>query len=413
VTTKVLFVLDNVPHPHYSGTGVTASALVSSLLKSDYSVHILALRHDKNSFAGGEKAYIQHWNDLGIRVDILDDTKNMLFDSIRKYISKFILHPKYLFAGTFQRNEVQKIVEENRVDMVVGYHWDAAAATDSIALPRYILVGDPIHLPILFAIIMAKKHKVKSLSFETVKRWVANLLASKYIRGMVYLLNNTTASWAFAAHHAEQLQGDGAVNCKYIHTPVNDPLINSHNITKPDYLKILHIGHLKGTATLSGVELIAEEILPYLRSEFKTQFELHFVGAFHERMPETLRKNLEFSEVKFRGQITPPDDEFLSSQCLLVSTPIELGIRVRIITALSFGCCVVAHTANAKGIPELIHGYNCLLAETGQELAMHCISVFENPELRLELEKNARKTYEDYFSPDAVGGELMKIIDGS
>ncbi len=403
--SKVLLVLDEVPHPNYSGTGVTATALVESLIKNGYLVHILALDKANNNIGDSEN----YWNNLGVCVDILDfKTPGNIFS---KYIHKVFMHPKYLFSGTNQKNDLLEFVESNGVDIIVGYHWNAAAAACDISIPKYFLVGDPVHLPILFAHKMYKKYQDGYLSFEYIKRLFVKLLVRKYVNGMVYLLNSADSSRAFAAHHAKQLRVDGALNCLYMHTPVNDPLINKPIANKGKDLKILHIGHLKGTATLSGVELIADEILPYLKRKVKTPFELHFVGAFYKTIPVLLREKLKCNEVLFRGQITPPDYEFLSSHCLLVATPIELGIRVRIITALSFGCVVVAHTANTKGIPELEHGYNCLLADTGKELAKHCIMIYENERLRSELEKNSRTTYESHFSPEAVGHELVKMLN--
>lgn len=54
---------------------------------------------------------------------------------------------------------------------------------------------------------------------------------------------------------------------------------------------------------------------------------------------------------------------------MIVPTNIPLGIRVRVVTAWSFGCPIVAHRANAAGIPEMQDGENALLADTDAELA--------------------------------------------
>ena len=46
---------------------------------------------------------------------------------------------------------------------------------------------------------------------------------------------------------------------------------------------------------------------------------------------------------------------------LLVPNEIDIGIRVRIITGLSFGAIIVTHSSSLKGIPELKNNFNCFI----------------------------------------------------
>ena len=100
-----------------------------------------------------------------------------------------------------------------------------------------------------------------------------------------------------------------------------------------------------------------------------TNFEVHIVGGFFETLPVKLKLSLTKSNIFIKGQVNPINDEINSADIFLVPTPIELGIRVRIITGFSFGSLIVAHTANKAGIPELEHGHNCLLSDNPKGLA--------------------------------------------
>lgn len=174
----------------------------------------------------------------------------------------------------------------------------------------------------------------------------------------------------------------------------------------------MHIGHLQGIATLAGVELLANEVLPQLKKSLPPDsFEIHLVGGFFETMPAELQAAMRDPHVRIRGQVTPADEEFLSSNVVLVPTPIDLGIRVRILTAFSFGSCVVAHTSNAKGIPELKDGANALLAADGKGLALACKRIFEDAGLEEEMGRGARATYLSSFSLEAAGGRLCEVMD--
>jgi polysaccharide biosynthesis protein PslH len=118
--------------------------------------------------------------------------------------------------------------------------------------------------------------------------------------------------------------------------------------------------------------------------------------------------------VHLRGYVEDVNREFLSSDVLLVSTPINLGTRTRIIEGFSYGCCVVAHEANGLGIPQIVHGKNALLGKDGSELADAVIRVLTDRSLRERLQSNARRTYEENFSIESAGArltaELEKIV---
>ena len=228
--------------------------------------------------------------------------------------------------------------------------------------------------------------------------------------GMVRLLNNCSISGAFAAHHARELSAMGASNCRYFHTPTPNPL-NLKKVRSGKF-KILHIGHLRGIATLAGLELLAFEILPYLKNHIGSdKFEIHLVGGSLKVYPKKSGKSLLIPLFLVRGQINPPDEEFLSSNVVIVPTPIELGIRVRIITALSFGSCIIAHEANKRGIPELENGKNCLLGTSGMEIAKLTERVFNDPSLQDSLELSSRNSYQKYFSIEQSKLELTHNLN--
>ena len=67
------------------------------------------------------------------------------------------------------------------------------------------------------------------------------------------------------------------------------------------------------------------------------------------------------SIVNFYGESFNINDYYKKNNILLVPNEIDIGIRVRIITGLSFGAIIVTHSSNLKGIPELKNNSNCLI----------------------------------------------------
>ena len=89
---------------------------------------------------------------------------------------------------------------------------------------------------------------------------------------------------------------------------------------------------------------------------------------------------------------------------------IDLGIRVRIITALSFGFVVISNIANQKGIPELKHNENCLLFKDNSQL-IDIIESINNKSVNIfKIQNNALKTFnKNFYYPEAVKDLFKKI----
>jgi glycosyltransferase involved in cell wall biosynthesis len=73
---------------------------------------------------------------------------------------------------------------------------------------------------------------------------------------------------------------------------------------------------------------------------------------------------------------------------------------------------VVTHLANQQGIPELKDGVNCLLSSSGSGLARKLENALRDNELRLRIQRNARNTYEKYFSEDVAAGHIVNELVG-
>jgi glycosyltransferase involved in cell wall biosynthesis len=174
--------------------------------------------------------------------------------------------------------------------------------------------------------------------------------------------------------------------------------------------RILMIGHLRGIGTISGLHLFVPSILPRLTEALGPDgFEVHVVGG-HEP-PDEFREGLRHPAVLLRGQIDRPDDEFLRADVLLAPNPTTTGASARILSGLTFGSCIVAHSDSVIGIPELAHGDNCLLAPDGPGLAAATLKALASPELRTRLGARARRLYESAFAPEVAATRIVRELE--
>lgn len=226
---------------------------------------------------------------------------------------------------------------------------------------------------------------------------------------MLDIVRDCDQNIEFAAHHADWFHQNGVANMMYLPTPVEDPLPECvsvsrlQSLTKP---RILMIGDLQNLSSRLGLQLFVDEILPELERRFgRDGFEARVVGG--GRLPPHILEKLEgHPAIKMVGHVSPPHQEFLSADVVMVPTPEKIGIRVRILVAFGYGCCVVSHEDNASGIPEMKHNFNALIGTSGVELAAHIEAAWKNKTQTAELRRNARATFEEKFTADKAAGRL-------
>jgi glycosyltransferase involved in cell wall biosynthesis len=236
---------------------------------------------------------------------------------------------------------------------------------------------------------------------------------------LVQLLGECEASANFAAHHAAWLRKRGAARCEYYRTPIEDlPGAAWREGRRPENgrPRVLLIGHLRGISTLDGLDLFAESVLPRLEDALGADgFEARLVGGYEP--PPSLATALARPSVRLVGHLEHPDAEFGGAACLLVPTTVPLGTRVRILSAFSFGCPVVAHESNALGIPELRHGDNALLGRTADDLAAGVVRLVRDSAEAERVGAAGRATYERHFHPSVaaawIEATLRSIADAS
>jgi len=411
-TPHILLVNSTIPNCAHGGGAMTAYAMGRALLNNGYRVTVIALGPERTGGGPDEdRHHIDHWRKMGAECDILSDgiTRLSRFDPRR------LLSRDRIFPSRALRPSLEACLVRLRPDAMLLYHWEALAAAWGIrTVPKVAGVGDPVHLPGLFRREFQRTNNAaggrRTLWYQAANGWVSRF---QQIEGMVSMLNECAVAGAFAAHHASMLREMGASRCRYFRTPVADPGFKGVS-SRPGTWRILHIGHLNGTATLAGIQLLVEGVLPQLLKKVAPDaLEIHLVGGKLDSVPSELRRKFDHPSIRLRGQITPPDEEFHKASILIVPTPIELGIRVRIITGFSFGVPIVAHVANKAGIPELIDGENCLLASDSAGLAAACLRLRADADLQARLRSGARATFEKYFSLTTAGKVIVESLDGA
>jgi glycosyltransferase involved in cell wall biosynthesis len=413
---RIATVFAGLPNPWRAGGPLTHWATLNALVEAGHEVVFFALPWDEERERDGK---LEALAGLGVQVcqverPVEDDPARGRWGERARYLRSLVWpDDRVLFPDSALARPLAAAIEAEDPDVVLAHATPAISAAAEIPRPKLALTSDPPGLSRRLRTQLAPTYPWRLGRDELLYRLGAAGFAHRADRRFLELLRRFDSVGIFAAHHAEWARERG-VPAWYASSPIVDaagPRWRDRRAEAPHnpVPRILMIGHLRGISTISGLHVLVEHVLPRLSAELGPGgFEVHVVGD-HEP-PEALRTALEHPSIRLRGHVEPPDEEFLRADVLLVPTPIRTGPRVRILTGFSFGCCVVAHSANRLGIPALAHGENVLLGESDR-LADLTREALRDPELRRRLGAEGRRLYESRFTPETAGARIVERLE--
>ncbi len=80
---------------------------------------------------------------------------------------------------------------------------------------------------------------------------------------------------------------------------------------------------------------------------------------------------------------------------------------------MAYGCPVIVHEANAKGIPELTHKQNCILYGENENVIEVAVRTARNKGLLSQLASGGLATFETFFKAEVSMERVIKsgVID--
>jgi len=170
------------------------------------------------------------------------------------------------------------------------------------------------------------------------------------------------------------------------------------------------VGNTRALATIAGLDYLVREILPRLTDLDRDCFEFHIHGG--GQPPEGIKKRLLLERaVVWRGFALDFGKVLLESPVVLVPTPIELGFRTRIAESFAYGRVVIAHRANASGMPELVHDENILLFSNGKEALELLRRVRNDKTERERLATSGRETYLRHYASSVACNKMIELFE--
>jgi glycosyltransferase involved in cell wall biosynthesis len=212
-----------------------------------------------------------------------------------------------------------------------------------------------------------------------------------------------------AAHHAQWHREHHGRPTLYVPNPVERLFDQRPAHTPVHPPRFLLLGGLQGIATSTGLAWFGKHVYPHIESAIdQGVLEVHLAGRL------ALRRTVGAMErVVRRGYIEDLAAEMSRTTAMLVPTPINLGFRTRVLDSFRHGVTVVAHTANALGMPELADGRNALLASDGASFAEAMLRLAHDPAEAQRLGEAAFEQFDAELNATVTVGRIARFIDES
>ena len=403
---KVLWVSHLVPYPPKAGVLLRSHHLLKELSKY-HEVDLIAFNQRGlmepyfESYEQGTAEAEQFLTTICKRVTIFDcptDTSSLrkMICAATSLISRFPYTVNWLASKDFQRALVE-MHTENQYDLI---HFD------TIGLMPYLTVD--MHT----AAVSLDHHNVEShMLFRRAgleKNWIkkfyyfqegfrVKLLEKKYCR---LVDTNITCSDLDSVRFNDFVHSDNFI------TIPNGVDVNAFKPSEvaPDSNKLLFIGTLDWYPNIRAVRFLGFDLWKKLKAELPN-IVIDIVGA---RPPQDLVEfgtlNQDFNVHGFVNNIDPYFEKALIYVC-----PINDGggTKLKVIDALASGKAVIADSIACEGL-NVADGVNILFASTVDEYIEKIKYLISNPNIRINIEKNARDHAVNHFSFSAIGNELAQ-----
>lgn len=389
---RVLLVTPDSPVGGFGG-GANLSALMHrGLVEAGHSVSV-AYVFPASGYAGGN---------VGVSL-----TERASPSPAAKIRARFRVEPDFYRPSHRAANQARDLVKLVKPDRCVLYGFDTMAAFLSITtVPK---AG-------LFGVLPSKLERVgqrlarrrgESSALRTIDVALRRRLSDKNVGTLLQSLCTVVTLARNEADSVARLAPGTRVFYRPNPTLDEGMAAPGHGVAP---YRVVMAGHLRGGATLAGLDFFARKIVPALeRRGVLGDFRFEIVGK-HE--PPTWLRALLPSDVTFTGFVENFGQHVGSADAYLVPIPDDVGNRSRIAGAWSAGACVVTHASSEPGMPEIERGVNALGGETAAELAAALVTACTRREVNAAVRAGGRQTYERIFRPEiALPALVTALVD--
>lgn len=397
IAKRILVITLGYPHPRRGASSVLFYWYLDALRKSEFRVeHLLLVSPDEVS-EQSERGYLEAISPgagFGVRIFSVSKAQEARRSGLNLRACEL-------------PDEVLSYVKSFQPDAVVCFDIMAAEMAQRMRLERLLIwLGDlSFQTGFYHAYYDFKAEPRKFLGL--LRSYLSGLLWKRYYRKILRGQQHVIASSYSSVARLARL----GITSRYWSYPwPGEPTSEAAVVSKHVRPTFILFGTLAALGSRSAFDFLLKSVYPLLLRTWGPQGFSILISGMRE-LPAWVRADIELrSEFRFLGFIDDLAAEVGRCHAVLAPISVPVGNRSRIVTAMSMGALVVAHTNTALGNPELVSGDNCLLASSASEFAEHMRLAHASPDLAARLGASARQTYLRSFEPEAVSQRLVQEL---
>jgi GT2 family glycosyltransferase/glycosyltransferase involved in cell wall biosynthesis len=181
---------------------------------------------------------------------------------------------------------------------------------------------------------------------------------------------------------------------------------------EPEPRRVLFIGSFAHLPNVLAVDFFLREVWPGLR---ETGAALHIIaGARHEyfldRYRERVQMDLDQPGIEIEDFVADVRPAYERAAVVVAPLLASAGTNIKIMEAMAMGKAVVSTPAGINGL-DLESGRDVVVATSGEQMTGAILELFQHPEKRQAIERQARLTVESKFDWDVIAAEQQKLYE--
>lgn len=385
MSKKNILVLAPFPYTKMSANG---GALLCrnelAILAKIYNVHVITFRNSKS--AETKDFIIDDYNDLGVKVDIVDQSISKIDVMFSKLNSMFFFKPEHAsyFISHLFVDSVKKLILNNHIDSVIIQFPVMAQYVKYLDCQKYNIILD---VQDAYSVSWFRRFSVKNGFISKViafKEWVNWIFYEKkyYPLYNECLVLSEQDKFGLLAYNP-------SINIKSVALPIVE---GTKKLTRDFNRTVGFIGSFSHNPNIEALEAIVDIIAPKILNIDRT---IKFVIAGRNPPASLVKRAGE--NVHFLGFVDSLDSFYQSVSIVIVPLISGGGVKIKTAEALAYGCPIISTSIGIEGIPAN-SSEDYILCNKISDFHFNIINLLEYPDLMSSLSKNAYHTAHKYCS---------------
>lgn len=396
---RYAFFSSGLPDPEQGGSGIFNWLVLDYLLRKGYEVHAWFRIDIRSAGMYFDDKHLRQLAYRGLKYTLVEeDTAAARF----AFGKDLLLKAAGYAAAEREINKIRPILKDCVGALALDMGWGFALAQADI--PTVCILADPFEQRLRHQQLLAG-FSLNLLNPTYWKLWAQLLSLSSAYSALARLVGNKLVLASFSPYHAKEFSKRG-LRCRHFHWFTPEVVARPKAPKLATKMTCLHVGSLYTSASRNMLHYWDRELLPSL-DKTGIQIEIRFVGKVERRLISKWRN----IQLTFIGHSPALDDEFINAHLFLSPMKYPIGVRTRVLTALSYGVPVLADPSTSCGLPELTNGRDILYGETPNDIVRTIETLYRRPALLEEIGRSGRMTWEKYYTPEKNIMTLVEAID--